>query len=231
MGIIALHKVLEQEVKDRTADVARLRTELLTAIDVVKKEQKESKQVAASPTPISNGTSQIAQLDRTQNAMQIPDQGLNSTIGSRDTWDSARKSLESTIDALVLFKERTEPRITKIESALEAFKTASNGRPPADAAGAVTAYTGPTYGKVDASLRELKASIAKINEKLKLQHVQMGLFSLRAFDIAPEERPHCIEELVRRESALREGEKSASRAQAEAAEGPSTTIGSENRYT
>jgi len=226
MGIIALHKVLEQEVKDRTADVARLRTELLTAIDVVKKEKKESQQAEIKPGMVPNGNSQIAQLDRTQNAMQIPDQTLNSTIGSRDTWDSARKSLESTIDALVLFKERTEPRLSKIESALEAAKTTWIGRPANDAA---NTFTGSTYGKVDASLRELKASIAKINEKLKLQHVQMGLFSLRAFDIAPEERPHCIEELVRRESALREGEKSV--AKADAAEGPSTIAGGENRYT
>merc|ERR1712039_402574 len=61
--------------------------------------------------------------------------------------------------------------------------------------------------QVQVALKDLKSSISKFNGKLKLQHVQAGLFTLRAFDISPEERPQCIEELSRKENALREGNK------------------------
>merc|ERR1711920_388394 len=65
-------------------------------------------------------------------------------------------------------------------------------------------YATGSTAATEVSIRNLKDNISKFNGKLKLQHVQAGLFTLRAFDIAPEERPQCIEELSRKESLLRE---------------------------
>lgn len=104
--------------------------------------------------------------------------GLQAAVDNhRSDIDATRSSLESGMAALLMFKERTEYRLREFERMISVIES---GKAPMDA------------------VETLKQ---QITNKLKLQHIQAGLFTLRAFEIPIEERPRCIKEMERKEAA------------------------------
>merc|ERR1712232_363655 len=85
---------------------------------------------------------------------------------SRAAHDAAKKSLESSMDALMLFKANTEKKIADIQGTLEHLPKSGP-----------EAVGGSVPSDVQVAIRDLKTSISRFNNKLKLQHVQAGLFT------------------------------------------------------
>lgn len=189
--ILQLNEALEQEVKDRHAALAGLRSEMLEAIDKMRRDGRIPATPVAAATPTS-----LPQLGQMQAAME----------NSRTSFDAARVKVETGLDSLMLFKDRTEGRIHEIEGMIKRVEAQQVQVRSADGGAGTIVASGPPSHSAHSNLdiEAWKIGLKKFKGQLRLQHVQSGLFTLLAFDIAPDERPHCIEELERTEQALKE---------------------------